>query len=119
MSRKRAGRTFKLFTNLLGLATHVFNPYQQLNSTKSSVAQIVETIMESLRLNHGDGYGPRFFTSQIRQWLSETVKRFPTIASFEELLSKATPEFFNNEAAMDRCRGSNFGDSAAGGSGLD
>ena len=100
----QCGRTFKQFTNVLGLASYIFNAFQQLNSRNTSVAQIVETFMESLRLNHGDGYGARFFTSQVRQWLSETIKRFPNIASFEELLSKATPEFFKNDAAMDRCR---------------
>src|SRR5205814_1733010 len=54
--------------------------------------------------NHGDGYGSRFFSSQSRAWLLKTVKRFPNIASFEELFAKASPEFFKNEAEMDRCR---------------
>lgn len=101
---EHTGRTFKYFTNVLDRSSYLFNPYQQLSLDGSSVSQFVETLMESLRLNHGDGYGSRFFTSQIREFLLKTVKRFPNLTSFRELLSKATPEFFKNEAEMDRCR---------------
>lgn len=101
---EKCGRVFKQCTNVLGLSSYIFNPFRQLNTTKISVGQIVETFMESLRLNHGDGYGSRYFTSQTRQWLSDSVKRWPNISSFQDLMSKATPEFFKNEAAMDRCR---------------
>jgi hypothetical protein len=104
LEAERAGKTFKLFTNELGRATHVFNPLPQLNSKTKSISQFVETVMESARLNHGDGYGTRYFTIQSRQWLSNTVRRWPDIGSFEELYSKASPEFFKNEAEMDRCR---------------
>jgi hypothetical protein len=65
----KAGRTFKYCTNVLGLSSFVFNSYQQLNSKTTSIAQTVETIMESLRMNHGDGYGTRYFSVQGRQWL--------------------------------------------------
>jgi hypothetical protein len=100
----RHGRTFKHVTNELGRSTYLFNPLQQMNSSSISISQFVETLMESLRLNHGDGYGSRFFSSQSRAWLLKTIKRWPNIASFEELYSKASPEFFRNEAEMDRCR---------------
>ncbi len=101
---QRSGRTFKHFTNMLGRSSYVFNPLQQINSPVTSISQFVETLMEALRLNHGDGYGSRFFSSQSREWLLKTVQRFPNIASFKELYSKASPEFFRNEAEMDRCR---------------
>lgn len=102
---KARGRPFKFCTNVLGRASYAFNPLQQVNSKTTSISQFVETLMESLRLNHGDGYGSRFFSSQSRAWLLKTVKRFPNIASFEELRDKATTsEFFKNEAEMDRCR---------------
>lgn len=104
LGAEQHGRTFKHFTNVLGKSSYTFNPVLQVNSKTTSIAQFVETLMEALRLNHGDGYGSRFFTSQTRSWLLKTVKRFPNIATFEELLSKATPEFFKNEAEMDRCR---------------
>jgi hypothetical protein len=104
LEAERAGKIFKVFTNVLGLPTHVFNSLQQLNSKTTSVSQFVETMMEALRLAHGDGYGTRFFSVQTRHWLSETVKRWPNLSSFEELYSKCAPEFFKNDAAMDRCR---------------
>lgn len=100
----KARRRFKHFTNQLGLSSYLFNSFQQMNSRTTSVSQQVETIMESLRLNHGDGYGARYFSIQGRQWLSNTVRRWPNIASFEELREKAKPEFFKNESEMDRCR---------------
>ncbi len=101
---ERHGRTFKHVTNVLGQSSHLFNPLPQMNSATTSISQFVETVMESLRLNHGDGYGSRFFSSQSRDWLLKTVKRWPNIASFDELRAKASPEFFRNEAEMDRCR---------------
>ena len=58
--------------------------------------------MESLRLNHGDGYGPRYFTSQAREWLSETAKRDPDLTSFAELYERTSREFFRNDAERDR-----------------
>jgi hypothetical protein len=101
---QRHGRVFKHVTNVLGLSSYLFNPFQELNSATTSISQFVETLMESLRLNHGDGYGTRYFSIQSRDWLLRTVKRFPYIASFDELYEKAGPEFFRNEAEMDRCR---------------
>lgn len=101
---ERARRVYKQFTNVLGLSSYIFNSFQELNSKTASFGQCVETIMESLRLNHGDGYGRRYFTVQGHQWLLRTIKNWPNLNSFEELYSKATPEFFKNEAEMDRCR---------------
>jgi hypothetical protein len=101
---ERAGRVFKYFTNELGLPTFVFNPFRHLNSPTTSFAKCVETIMESLRLNHGDGYGPRYFSALGRQWLMRTIKNWPSLSSFEELHKKAGREYFKSEAEMDRCR---------------
>jgi hypothetical protein len=100
----RRGKTFKYFTNLLGRSSYVFNPYQQLNSKKGSNSQFVETISEALRFNHGDGYGTRFFSSQTREWLLETVTKSPNMTSFAELYEKTSSEYFRNEAQRDRCR---------------
>ena len=102
LEAERGGRTFKYFTNTLGRSSYVFNPYQQTNTENVSLSQFVETIMESLRLNHGDGYGARFFSSQSREWLLRTVKTFPTMESFEELCEKTTMDFFANQAERDR-----------------
>jgi hypothetical protein len=101
---KKAGKIFKQFTNVLGLSSYLFNPFQHMNVKNVSIAQIAQMIMESLRLNHGDGYGKRYFSVQSLQWLSRTLKAWPNLSSFEELYAKATPEFFKNEAEMDRCR---------------
>jgi hypothetical protein len=98
-----AGRVFKHFTNVFGLSSFLFNPFQQSDSSRISFSQKVETLMEALRMNYGDGYGKKFFTSQARAWLLKTFKRFPNIASFEELHAKAAPEFFKNETERDRC----------------
>jgi hypothetical protein len=75
LAAKRYGRTFKYFTNVLGRSSYICNPYTQVNSATTSLTQFVETIMESLRLNHGDGYGSRFFSSQSREWLLKTVNK--------------------------------------------
>lgn len=64
---ERSRRTFEQFTNALGLSSYIFNPFQELNSKPMSFGQCVETIMESLRLNHGDGYGRRYFSILGRQ----------------------------------------------------
>src|ERR1051326_429141 len=101
---QRQRRVFKQFTNVLGLSSYIFNPIQQLSSKTTSFVQMVETIMESLRLNHGDGYGRRYFSIVGREWLLRTIKNWPNLNSFEELYAKAAPEFFKNEAERDRCR---------------
>jgi len=91
------GRKFKYFTNVLGLSTHVFNPYRQADDPNMSHSAFVETIMESLRLNHGEGYGKRFFTAQGRSWLLRTIMKEPDLQSFEELFAQTDPDLFGTE----------------------
>jgi hypothetical protein len=94
---QRSGRTLKFFTNVLGKATHVFNPYRQTNDENVSFSAFVEFIMEALRLNHGEGYGKRFFTAQGRSWLLRTVTKEPDLESFAQLFAQTDPDVFGND----------------------
>jgi hypothetical protein len=55
-------------------ASRLLKSRDRLDPKTTSIAQTVETIMESLRLNHGDGFGARYFSAQGREWLASNER---------------------------------------------
>ncbi len=82
---KRAGLTFKHFTNELGRSTYTFNPFLQSVGEMLSLNQVCENMLEALNLNHGEGYGRSYFSRVARQWLSRVLRQHPNVKSFTEL----------------------------------
>ena len=99
---KNTGRPFRFFTNELGLSTHVFNPFEELNVV--SVGQKSQTFMEALRLNYGDKYGAKFFSSQNQEFLYDIFERYPDVESFEHAYAKTSREFFDRDIDRDRVK---------------
>lgn len=94
---KKSGRTFKFFTNERGKATHTFNPLLKKNISHLTLSQVCETMLESLNLNHGDGYGRSYYSRVSRHWLRAALEKNPDVESFEQLyhfISK--DEFFDD-----------------------
>ncbi len=104
ISAEENGIKFKYFTNELGYPTYTFNPMAEINIDTVSLSQVAETLMEALRLDHGQGYGERFFASQSREFLLNTLKRFPNIKTFADLYEKTANEFFDRKEDRDRCK---------------
>jgi hypothetical protein len=88
LEAERAGRTFKFFTNELGKATFTYNPWRGKDRADVSVRQIAETFLNALDLQHGPGYGRSYYTREARDWLRETIARYP-IRSFADLRALA------------------------------
>lgn len=97
----QAGLTFKHFTNELELSTYAFNPVPQLKACGLSLNQLCEVLLESLGLNHGDGYGRSYYSHVARNWLSRMLTREPDLQSISGLF-EATRNAENFETARQR-----------------
>lgn len=69
-------------------ASWLLKSRDRLDPKTTSIAQTVETIMESLRLNHGNGFGARYFSVQGRECLTSgklraAIRRAVTRGSIE------------------------------------
>ncbi len=65
--------------------SHVFNPFIDLRDTAGgSLNQLVQTICDALALNHGEGYGRKYYSSRTRDLLLHTLKTSKA-QNFEEL----------------------------------
>ena len=98
------GRKFRHFTNELHLSTHLFNPFSELNVDQVSIRQRAETFLDALRLNYGDKYGAKFFSSQSRDTMHNIFERNPNITSFEEAYANTSREFFEKDIDRDRVK---------------
>lgn len=83
--REEAGDRLRYFTNELGRSSHVFNPFQQRFLDKLTHNQLCEILLESLHLNHGEGYGRSYYSRVARSALSDALRANPEAGSFREL----------------------------------
>mgnify|MGYP001310907530 CR=1 FL=1 len=80
LARTRAevhGREFRFFTPEKGRDSHVFNPMADLRGSSTagpSVAQFVQLLLDSLGLNHGEGYGRSYYSRQSRRLLLKVIE---------------------------------------------
>ena len=89
----RAGREFKVFSNVLHMPTHVFNPFLQPYKDILSHNQEVQGFMNALGLEHGAGYGAEHFSSAHRHALLTIMEEVgDSIQSFADLYEQVTDE---------------------------
>lgn len=81
---EEAGLPFRWFTNQTGLATYVFNPFQQSHVQDLTTIQWAQTLTEALSLAYGDGYGPGFFSAENQDVLATLLDAFD-VSSFRQL----------------------------------
>lgn len=81
----KAGIPFKWFTNVPGFSTYVFNPFHQSFLEHLTINQQTDVILQSLGLEHGEGYGLLHFSLAHRKVLFEALRINPGVKSFREL----------------------------------
>lgn len=80
-----AGLPFQHFTNVSGQSTHAFNPFLQPYMENVTTEQKAALLLQSLGLEHGEGYGPSHFSLAHASVLTRTLTDNPDIQSFVEL----------------------------------
>lgn len=70
---RRSKREFLFFTPEKGKASHRFNPFLSMESKNRSPIQLCQLMLDALSLNHGEGYGKSYFSSQSRTLLLDAI----------------------------------------------
>lgn len=82
----QAGVPFRLFTNVVGRASHVFNPLSPAHlDALASANQQCQTVLQALSAEYGPGYGPAFFSAMNEIVLLNYLQKFGTGGSFRRL----------------------------------
>ena len=76
---------FLFFTPEQGRDSCYFNPFQSLVTERRSTLQLCQILLDSLNLNHGEGYGRSYYTRRSRQTLFEALSMDPQPRSMDEL----------------------------------
>lgn len=80
---------FRFFTPEKGRASHFFNPFQSLDSEARTDIQLCHLILDSLGLNHGEGYGRSYYSRKSRMMLFDALtKGGSRPRSIEELYAR-------------------------------
>lgn len=66
---------FRFFTPEKGRASYFFNPFQSLDSDSRSEIQLVHLLLDSLSLNHGEGYGRSYYSRKSRMMLYDALTK--------------------------------------------
>lgn len=75
----------KWFTNEAHQATYLFNPLTQSHTQGLTPHQRAEVLLQSLGLDHGEGYGASYFSRVNRDILSQVFTQFPEIRTFTQI----------------------------------
>lgn len=76
---------FRFFTPEKGRPSHIFNPFDNLKSESRSLMQLCNILLDSLSLNHGEGYGRSYYSLQSRLTLAKALTLNPDPKSFKDL----------------------------------
>jgi hypothetical protein len=82
---ERRGQQFRFFTTEKALASYRFNPFRGLRSESRTLPQLVQLVLDSLNLNHGQGYGRQYYSQRSRMLLSQALQLSPPPETFLEL----------------------------------
>lgn len=85
-------KAFGFFTPEKDRSSHVFNPFDNLDYGTHSIIQICNILMDSLSLNHGEGYGRGYYTSKNRLALASALAGDNKPSTFPELLKSVHKE---------------------------
>lgn len=96
LEAQSAGIPFKVFTNVVGQQSHVFNPLSVDHlAALTTTNQRCQTILQALSAEYGQGYGQSFFSAMNEIVLLEYVLKFGTGNSFSELHALlSSPELY-------------------------
>lgn len=81
-----AGLPFRLFTNVIGRTSHVFNPLGPAHlDTLVSANKQCQTLLQAMSAEYGPGYGQSFFSAMNEIVLLNYLLRFGTCGTFRGL----------------------------------
>jgi hypothetical protein len=81
------GQEFKFFSPEAGKKSFYFNPFKSFESEHRTPMQLVNLVLDSLSLNHGEGYGRSFYSRQSRLLLFDALHHKSNPRTFKELLN--------------------------------
>ncbi len=85
---ERRGQTFRFFTPEPGKATHLFNPFSGFRSSRRTVTQLVQLVLDSLSLFYGSAYGKGYYSQRSRFLLSQALRAGAGVNSFQDLYKR-------------------------------
>lgn len=89
LEAKAAGVPFRMFTNVIGHTSHVFNPLNTVHlDSLVSANQQCQTLLQAMSAEYGPGYGPAFYSAMNEIVLLNYLQRFGTCHSFRGLHEK-------------------------------
>ena len=93
---------FRFFTPEKNKLSCLFDPFQSFQSESRSLVQLCQLLLDSLSLNHGEGYGRTYFSRQARLALMQAMAATPQPQTFEELYNILTdPPYDSNITTRD------------------
>ena len=82
---KARGQKFLFFTPEKGKVSYFYNPFRSFASETRTFIQLVQLFLDSLSLNHGEGYGRSYYTRRNRQAIFEALNHPSKPGDFEAL----------------------------------
>ena len=64
---------FRFFTPSPGQASYIFNPFDSMRSEARTDIQLCNLLLDSLNLNHGEGYGRSYYSRRSRALLYQAL----------------------------------------------
>lgn len=83
---RRCGQMFKFFSPEQGKDSFYFNPFKGFESEHRSPIQLCNLFLDSLSLNHGEGYGRSYYSRQSRLLLFDAINHSSKPRTFPDLL---------------------------------
>ncbi len=96
LEAQSAGIPFKVFTNVVGQSSHVFNPLSVEHlAALTTTNQRCQTILQALSAEYGQGYGQSFYSAMNEIVLLQYLLKFGIGHSFSELHALlSSPELY-------------------------
>lgn len=95
---EKRGQAFRFFTLEPTHASNFYNPFVQFDRSRRTDIQVCQLLLDSLSLNHGEGYGRGYYSKRNRQLLLHAMRHPSKPQTFAELhaviteLAKATDQ---------------------------
>lgn len=96
---------FRFFTPEKGKASHFFNPFASFDSEARTEIQLCHLILDSLALNHGEGYGRSYYSRKSRMMLYDALTKGDRKPRSIEELYERLKQFTKEREDPDRLMG--------------
>ncbi len=96
---------FRFFTPEKGKASHFFNPFHSLDSESRTEIQLCHLLLDSLSLNHGEGYGRSYYSRKSRMMLFDALTKGDRKPRSIEELYERLKQFTKGREDGDRLMG--------------